>query len=876
MMLYPVNTPRTAIKYLILAAILLCAYGVRGANAWEFLRIVQNPAAFPDAPFPIQLATRTIGGGPLHDNQVLAIDGKPLHSYAQFGAAWQQKRPGETLRLTLRNAAGATVEKLVRIPSQATEPLTFARAVLGVCTSVLIPLLALTLGAVVVALRPNDGSAWILMLLMTSFAELLGGTNGPQSNFVTAWNTLWSAQWPVFMMLFGIFFPERAPFERKRPWLKYLFLIPCAMLALAFRAGILLWYQDIDRAVPLRSLMVRLYMTQMVAGMIAISIFFFNLGTKSATATSADSRRRLRILLTGCAVSLSPMFLVILRALLTDRDPFDGMPSPLIFLVLAFFSLFPLTLAYVIVVERAMDLQFVIRQSVRYGFARVGLWLARAALVGMAVYLFSAAGSTPANGTSQSLRFGAVGLGLLVLRRKTADGASLWIDRQFFREAYDAEHVLTDLASEAGRYIEIDPLLEKVTQRISDTLHVPDIVVLIRDGEYFVPRRSTRPGEPMPIPVDSRIAQALRAREAGLEVYFDKPPAWILALNAEELQTLDFMRTQLLLPIFGRFGQFGQFGQIGHGQLAGIISLGPKRSEIPYSATDIRLLQAVASQMALALENARLAASLAHEAAERERANRELEIAREVQERLFPQNFPPVPGLDCAGYCRPARGVGGDYYDFLALDDGRLGIAVGDVSGKGIAAALLMASLQASLRGQTLAGLHDLSALMSNVNRLVYDASTSNRYATFFYGEYAAGTRKLTFVNAGHNPPVILRGSEVLRLEAGGPVVGLLPGVSFSSDEVTLQAGDILISFTDGISEALNEQEEEWEEDRFIAAATACRDQTAKQMIDHIFSEADAFTGTAKQYDDMTLLVMKLEAMKLTPKKLTPNASGVQ
>ncbi len=125
--------------------------------------------------------------------------------------------------------------------------------------------------------------------------------------------------------------------------------------------------------------------------------------------------------------------------------------------------------------------------------------------------------------------------------------------------------------------------------------------------------------------------------------------------------------------------------------------------------------------------------------------------------------------MDCAGHCRPALGVGGDHYDFIALPERRLGIAVGGVSGKRIPAALPMASLRASLRGQTLGGPADLAALMRNANALLYEASTANRYATFFYARYDARTRTLAFVNAGHNPPVVPRGEETIRLEAGGP-----------------------------------------------------------------------------------------------------------
>jgi len=157
----------------------------------------------------------------------------------------------------------------------------------------------------------------------------------------------------------------------------------------------------------------------------------------------------------------------------------------------------------------------------------------------------------------------------------------------------------------------------------------------------------------------------------------------------------------------------------------------------------------------LALENSRLTAQVAAEVADRVERTRELELAREVQERLFPQTCPPIAGLDYAGACRPALGVGGDYYDFIRLSDTELGIAIGDVSGKGIPAALLMATLRAYLHGQTRHRVTDLAEVAVNLNRLVYECSSANRYATFFYAQYDSTTRLLEYVNAGHNPPLI-------------------------------------------------------------------------------------------------------------------------
>ena len=231
-----------------------------------------------------------------------------------------------------------------------------------------------------------------------------------------------------------------------------------------------------------------------------------------------------------------------------------------------------------------------------------------------------------------------------------------------------------------------------------------------------------------------------------------------------------------------------------------------------------------AAQTALAQEVARLTTAIGREMAQRERLNRELEIAREVQEHLFPQRLPAVPGLDYCGQCRPAREVGGDYYDFLALPGGRLGIAIGDVSGKGVGAALMMASLEASLRALA-SVVDDPPELMERVNSLVYQASSSNRYATLFYAQYDPASRRLSYVNAGHNPPVVLRnraGScQVLRLETGGPVIGLLPH-RYERGIFSHEAGDLVVLFTDGVSESMNVRYEEWGEERLIEFAKTC------------------------------------------------------
>ncbi len=403
--------------------------------------------------------------------------------------------------------------------------------------------------------------------------------------------------------------------------------------------------------------------------------------------------------------------------------------------------------------------------------------------------------------------------------------------------------------------IEPGPLLATVAERISQSLHVPQIAVLTDGSSFYEPAYAIG-FEHRPEITFARDAATVRRLHESREpsrVYLDDPDSWIYrtpGMTEQERTRLAALHAELLLPLPAR------------DKLLGFISLGQKRSEEPYSPTDLRLLQSVAAQTGLALEVAHLTSEVRTETARSERLNRELEIAREVQERLFPQQLPEIAGLDYDGACRPALGVGGDYYDFLPLAEGRLGIALGDVSGKGIAAALTMASLQASLRAEVSRASSEVGCIVAAVNRLLHGATAHNRYATFFYAQYDPAKRELVYVNAGHNAPMLFHkcqaNGEVQRLETGGTVVGLLPGASYSDATVAMEEGDLLVLFTDGISETTNAADKEWGEASLIETVEKCKDCCAREMIAHIMRAADQFAAGAEQHDDMTLVVLRV------------------
>jgi sigma-B regulation protein RsbU (phosphoserine phosphatase) len=257
---------------------------------------------------------------------------------------------------------------------------------------------------------------------------------------------------------------------------------------------------------------------------------------------------------------------------------------------------------------------------------------------------------------------------------------------------------------------------------------------------------------------------------------------------------------------------------------------------------------------------------LLEEVSEKKRLEQELEIAREVQATLFPKQLPHPRGMALFGGCEPARVVSGDYYDFIVEDESHLDIVVADISGKGISAALLMANLQAAMRSQLLAAKHEdpeniarsLAGVVAHLNQQIYINSPSEKYATLFLSRYDAGSRRLWYCNAGHLPPILLSAQGTQLLEATGTVIGLLPDASYKAGFIELTPGSVLAIFTDGITEAVNQADEEFGEERLLEALRESRQATPEEIYRFVISRVRDWQGNLPQHDDITLIVAKV------------------
>jgi phosphoserine phosphatase RsbU/P len=270
---------------------------------------------------------------------------------------------------------------------------------------------------------------------------------------------------------------------------------------------------------------------------------------------------------------------------------------------------------------------------------------------------------------------------------------------------------------------------------------------------------------------------------------------------------------------------------------------------------------------------------LVKERVQKERLERELEIAKEVQERLFPNRIPKMTRLEVAGICLPARTVSGDYYDFLQLGEHELGLALGDICGKGISAALLMANLQATLRSNVMNTRRDqggqngdknVASVVERVNSQIYSYTAANKFATFFYALYDDRSQTLTYCNAGHNPPLYFNGGRIRRLNAGGTVVGIFADSKYEEETIHAKPGDVFVAYTDGIVECVNEYGEEFGENRLASLIQENRRLDANALKEIVVSQVLSWTFAEERDDDMTLVIAKI----IDPRDISNNTSS--
>jgi sigma-B regulation protein RsbU (phosphoserine phosphatase) len=310
---------------------------------------------------------------------------------------------------------------------------------------------------------------------------------------------------------------------------------------------------------------------------------------------------------------------------------------------------------------------------------------------------------------------------------------------------------------------------------------------------------------------------------------------------SEKYAELDKLKIELVVPM-----------QI-QGETKGLIFLGKRINNQAYSDTDIEYVYSVGSLAIISLENKRLFL----EALEKKKLEDELDLARDIQKNLFPHTIPTLNNFEISALNVSSRQVGGDYYDIIRLDEKSICVAIADVSGKGVPASLLMANLQAFLKTICRHGLA-IDEATGLINDLVSENTADGRFITFFWGILNDNERKFNYVNAGHNPPLLIRDGKITKLDKGGIILGVMKtNFPYVSGEVVLKKNDAVVMFTDGVSEAMNKKGEEFSDERLEEIAGKAFHKSSELILEEIRQEVLNFTSGAVQSDDITLMVIK-------------------
>jgi phosphoserine phosphatase RsbU/P len=811
---------------------------------------------------PGMMVTHVWGNGPaakagLQPKDVItAIDGRSVVAPNSCGQTlfqvWHGSNPGETVQLQVQRP-GHSEPLLITPIFRAAEGSGDTQSLVRRGAAEIIgfyPLLFLIVGLAVLFLRLEDSNAWLLALLFAGFiteADLpLGFALAPQwlLPFLYAYAGIMRGLLPALFYFFFAVFPVRSPIDRKMPWLKWVLLAANASLQWGgVRNGEFEALPFINALGTSRQIALIRILVAYGTVLLGVASLVWN----AVGAPAVEDRRKLKVMLWGTIVGVTPAVLLGLGYDLTRMEtPFWAgfVKGTVLFLL-------PLSFAYAVAKHRVMDIPVLLRRSARYllverGFAILILLIS----VGITLWFGQAFSRRFSSGSRAAIPIGAT-FGVLLISGaiQVHRQVRTRLDRAFFRSAYDAQQILENLSANTLNVSDRPSLAALLHEQIQEALHpMPLVIYLLSEQGELQGYAGNPPELELTLSAQERALTQLQGRRGAFEP------------DPDDLRgtALGRLHAECLVPIGGSSGPSTDGRAESDGKLSGLIVLGARLSEEPYSARDKRLLASVASQAGIAMRSISLAEKMAARIDAERRAEQEMQIARQVQSRLLPQEAPTLATLECAGKCIQTRAVGGDYYDFLDFGSGKLGIVLADISGKGISGALLMANLQASLRGQYALALEDMPRLLRSVNSLFYKNTETNNYATMFFSLYDEARRTLRYVNCGHNPPMLLRSSgTVEQLGATATVLGLFGEWDCDVEERRLAAGDVLLVYTDGISEAApGEDAEEFGEDRLIASMRALRGNCACEILDGIIAEVQRFSQ-GEQADDMTLIVAR-------------------
>jgi serine phosphatase RsbU (regulator of sigma subunit) len=709
-----------------------------------------------------------------------------------------------------------------------------------------------------------------LMLLFAGMAPLLASlgtmikTMGVPEGFIRAPLTqnifyIWEFFFP-FLLLFSLVFPEENPYLKRYPKFKYLIFIPhifhLFLVLVFYEPNRIISSLQVEKMGPLAKFflgpisLVLKYAAVFLGVLYKIHVQSFSLinlvylllalwflyrGYKKINVPTL--KKQVNLLIWGIRSSMGLYAVAFIIPALTSLDLSDTLRYFLTIVALAVGSG---SIAWAIIKHHFLDVKLIVRQSLVYT-------LTTALFVGAYFLIIRQIGKMIQDMIGRQTPAVDIGFWILaiIFFQPITGQLNDLIKRFFIRERSDYRSMMETFSRKLVTIFDFKELKEMVVDVLKKEMLVEDVYLCVAD-------------------------KSEKSKEGEYILFSDDP---------QKEETYSFNKSDLLFPILKEKTRPVLLGDLGvmkeksslfsllsklemflivpmksQDELVGFIGLSRKTTRFRYGYEDITLLGVLANQMIIAINNARLY----QESLEKQRLEEELALARQIQVGLLPKVCPKGELFEFSAFTQPARQVGGDYYDFLISEEGRVGVAIADATGKGIPAAMLISLVHASLRAEVKNRLCP-SRVMANINQLIFSSTSSERFATMFYGELDPASRKLIYCNAGHNYPVVIhQDGRAEFLDTGGLLLGAFQEALYERGEVLLQRNDTVFFYSDGLTENFNDKDEEFGDKRLLDLLLRNRFLDPEGLKEKVIEEATNFTGGVPPYDDFTIVVLKI------------------
>lgn len=632
---------------------------------------------------------------------------------------------------------------------------------------------------------------------------------------------------PVKLVSFYFDFPVRKSFNARKWVLGGLYVL--ALMRLAFAIfGVFPKIPQNALTLPLLRFFAELPLTALVAGFIVFMVSYFK-------GLPADLKKPLIHILLAEMIGVA---VIIYTYILNTVKPFALFVEPELLLPLLMLVGVPAAYGYSIFKYRLMDVNLLIKKSIIYAIVTAAFMALYLTMVYGIGSLLGGLLNRTDNQIISILAFLIIAFAFDPLKREVQQ----WVDRIFYRERFNYQIALQEFSEELLRLTDLRLILQSLVARLSDTMHIERVAVSLCEGEKpMVVARGINAERFRFTEGPGSLREFLNVCQ--VPCVFD-PHEERIPYDERDREMLSANGIMLTVPI------------VLQGKLLGMINVGPKKSGQVYSKEDMDLLKTLAGQAAISIENARLHNS----EIEKQKLERELTLARRIQESLLPKTMPAVKGLEISGTSIPALTVGGDYFDFIQLSPTKLLVVVADVSGKGISAALYMAKVQGMIRFAASVSASP-KEILKRVNRLLYNTIDRKSFITVVLALFDMKARRVRICRAGHSRALISHNGTLKTIQPKGIGIGLERGELFdrSLEELSFsfKPKQTFLFYSDGLTEAMNERNDEFGEERVGKIMQSGKNTSARRLQEMFLTAVNKFRGQAEQHDDLTLVVVR-------------------